>query len=139
MLNLLNFNAKFAAHANKKARQECGFLLVETHKHLTSIAVLTAHVETSLLYTFQRSMPAIKTQQISHYRHAKKNQWTFLLYSTGVNISSRNNFANLGSFAKVSVTVQFITPWFVLIAMRITCSFHHFHLQLDTPTGTAFR
>ena len=27
-----------AAQANKKALQECSFLLVETHKHLTSIA-----------------------------------------------------------------------------------------------------
>ena len=61
-------NAKFArllaAHANKtdgekrRSPQECRFLLVETHKHLTSIAVLTVHTETSLLYTFQRSMQA---------------------------------------------------------------------------------
>ena len=45
-----------AAHANKKmirneeARQECNFLLVGTHKRLTSIAVLTVQAETSLLY-----------------------------------------------------------------------------------------
>ena len=37
---------------NEEARQEGRFLLVETHKHLTSIAVLAVHVETSLLYTF---------------------------------------------------------------------------------------
>ena len=36
--------------------------------------------------------------------------WTFLLYNTGVDFSSRNNFANLGSFAKVSVPVQCIIP-----------------------------
>ena len=34
------------------------FLLVETHKHLTSIAVFTVHAKTSLLYTFQRFMQA---------------------------------------------------------------------------------
>ena len=34
----------------------------------------------------------------------------FLLYSAGVNFSSRNNFANLGSFAKVSAPVQFMIP-----------------------------
>ena len=51
-------------HANKKtvrneeARQERRFLLVEAHKHLTSIAVLTVHAETNLLYAFQRSMQA---------------------------------------------------------------------------------
>ena len=44
-----------AAHTNKKARQECRFLLVETHRHLTSIAVLTVPARTSQLYTLQRS------------------------------------------------------------------------------------
>ena len=53
-----------AAHAiqntvrNGKARQESRFLLVETHCHLTSIAVLTVHAETGLLYTFQLSIQA---------------------------------------------------------------------------------
>ena len=42
----------------KLSQQECHLLLVETHKHLTSIAVLTVHAKTSLLYTFQRSMQA---------------------------------------------------------------------------------
>ena len=35
----------------------------------------------------------------------KKNQWTFLLFNTGIDISLRNNFANSGSCAKVSVPV----------------------------------
>ena len=38
------------AMRTEEARQECRFLLVETRKHLTSIAVLTVHAETSLLY-----------------------------------------------------------------------------------------
>ena len=42
-----------------------------------------------------------------------KNQWTFLLYDTGVDFSSRNNSANLGSFAKVSFPVQSIFPCLV--------------------------
>ena len=46
------------AYVNKKARRECIFLLVETHIHLTSIAVLTLQAKASLLYTFQRSMQA---------------------------------------------------------------------------------
>ena len=38
--------------SNEEARQKCRFSLVETHKRLTSIAVLTVHAETSLLYSF---------------------------------------------------------------------------------------
>ena len=34
--------------------------VVETHKHLTFIAVFTMHAKMSLLYTFQRSMQAMK-------------------------------------------------------------------------------
>ena len=34
------------------------------------------------------------------------------LYDTDVDFSSRNNFANLGFFAKVSVPVESVTPWF---------------------------
>ena len=51
-----------------------------------------------------------KTQQICHYRHATKTSGHFLLYDTGVGVNSLNNFANLdsGSFAKVSVPLQFI-------------------------------
>ena len=32
----------------------------------------------------------------------------FLLYNTGVNFSSRNNFAHLGSFAKICISAQSI-------------------------------
>ena len=53
-----------------------------------------------------------KTQEICHYRHATKTSGLFLLYSLGVDFSSRNNFANLGFFAKVSVPVQSIILWF---------------------------
>ena len=35
----------------------------------------------------------------------------FLLYDTGVDFGFRNNFANSGSFAKVSDPLQFIIPW----------------------------
>ena len=53
-----------AAHANKnyseerKSPKRVPFLLGETHKHLTSIAVLNLHGKTSLLYIFQQSMQA---------------------------------------------------------------------------------
>ena len=62
------------------------------------------------IYTLSRSK-ALKTQQICHYRYAKKTSGLFLLYDTGVDFSSRNNFANLDTFAKVSVSVESIIPW----------------------------
>ena len=60
---------------------------------------------------------APKTQQICHYIHATKTRELFLLYNTGVDFSSSNNFANLGSFAKVSVPVASIIPWFIKYTM----------------------
>ena len=60
MIDVLN--AKLArlivAHANKKDGKKQRSPLAKTHKHSTSIAVLTVHEETSLLYTFQQSMQA---------------------------------------------------------------------------------
>ena len=44
------------------------------------------------------SCPAEKLQ-ICHYRNATKNSGLFLLYNTSVGFNTRNNFANLGSFA----------------------------------------
>ena len=53
---------------------------------------------------------APKMQQICHYRHATKTTGLFLLYDTSVVFNSLNNFANLISFAKVSIPLQFIIP-----------------------------
>ena len=110
-----------------KNRQERCVLLVEAHWRLTSIAVLTVHAESNQYYTFQRSMQANrninlwqekapiyrlsrskapKTQQICHYRHTSKTSELFFLFNTGVDFSLRNNFANSGSSAKVSVPVH---------------------------------
>ena len=73
--------------------------------------------EKAPIYKLSRSK-ALKTQQVCHYRHTTKTSRLFLLYSTGVNFSPRNNFANLGSFAKVSA--QFTTPClFVLYQSRL--------------------
>ena len=59
------FTGLIAAHVNrktvemKKPDKSIVFLLVITHGCLTTIAVLTVHAETSLLYyTLQRSMQA---------------------------------------------------------------------------------
>ena len=57
------------------------------------------------IYKLSRSK-ALKTQQICHYRYAKKTSGLFLLYDTGVDF----NFANLDTFAKVSVPVESIIP-----------------------------
>ena len=47
-----------------------------------------------------------------------------LFYCMGIDISSHNNAANLGSFAKVSVSVQFSTPCI--------------HQEIIDPTGAFF-
>ena len=58
------------------------------------------------LQVYRLTGKAPKTQQICHYRHARKTGELLLLFKTGVYFSLRNNFANSGSFAKVSVPVH---------------------------------
>ena len=66
--------------------------------------------EKASLYKLSHSK-ACKTQDICHYRHARKNSGLVLLYDTGVDISSRNNFANFGYFEKVSFPVGSTIHW----------------------------
>ena len=54
------------------------------------------------------SYPVAKNQK--HRKFAITGMREKPLYDTGVNFSSRNNFTNLGSFAKVSVPVETIIP-----------------------------
>ena len=59
------------------------------------------------------------------------------LYDTDVDFSSRNNFANLGFFAKVSVPVESVTPWFDqgimdIFISTIPCFDHLLYLELST-------
>ena len=49
---------------------------------------------------------APKTQQICHYRHTRITSELFLSFNTGVDFSLRNNFANSGFIAKVSIPVH---------------------------------
>ena len=59
------------------------------------------------------SYPAAKHPKHSKfaiYRHTTKNSELFLLFNTGVDFSLRNNFANLGFFAKVFVLLRSIIP-----------------------------
>ena len=65
---------------------------------------------------------APKTQQTCHYRHGRKTSRLFLC-DTGVDFISRNNFANVGFFAKVFVSVQLIIPWFVQVAIKTAVCF----------------
>ena len=57
------------------------------------------------------SQQAPETQQICHYRYARKTIGLLLLYDTSVDFSFRNNFAYLGSFAKVFASLETIVPW----------------------------
>ena len=114
---------------NKETQHECRVLLVKTHWRLIFIAVVTVHTKKRVyyMYTFQQSIQAIrsidlllekapvyrlsrskapKTQKICPYRHTRQTGELFLLFNKGVNFSLRNNFANSGSFAKVSVPIH---------------------------------
>ena len=78
--------------------------------------VLRARALSSQLYIYynvQKSthlqvIPQQSTQNTARLplQTCEKSQQSFLLYNTGVAFSLRNNFADLGSFAKVSVLVH---------------------------------
>ena len=92
------------------------------HKHITPVAVLTMHAVTSLLY-FQCSMQTnrnihlFQEKALTSYpttKHPKHSKFTItdmrekpadLFYCTAQasTFAPRNNFADLGSFAKVFV------------------------------------
>ena len=76
----------------------------------TSITCIIMRKEKAPMYKSSRSKAPI-TRQNCHYRHVRKTINLFLLHDTGASFSSRYNFANLGSFAKVSVRVGSIIPW----------------------------
>ena len=42
----------------------------------------------------------------------RENKRTFLLYDISVDFGSHNSFANFGFFAKVSIPVESIIPYF---------------------------
>ena len=73
--------------------------------------------EKASVYKLSRSK-APKTQQICHYRHTRKTGKLFLFVNTGVDFSLRNNFANLGSFAKVSIPVHIYNSLALLSALK---------------------
>ena len=111
---------------NEKALRECRCLLVETHKHLSSTAVLTV-LATRVYYILSNDLcklieikiygrkkhPFTGYPAVKHSKHRKfaitnireKPVNFFLLFNMGVDFSLRNNFANSGSFAKVSIPV----------------------------------
>ena len=92
--------------------------------------------EKSPIYKLSRSK-TFKTRQICHYRHARKTSGLYLLHDTGVDFSSSNNFANLDSFAKVSVTVGFIIPWTV-VCLKLELSNHVYTCRRITWFSTFF-
>ena len=61
------------------------------------------------IYKLSRSK-APTTQQICHYKHARKTTRLFYCTTGALIFSSYNNLANLSSFAKVSVPVQSVIP-----------------------------
>ena len=63
----------------------------------------------------------LKTQQICHYSRTRKTSGLDLLCKAGVDFSFSNNFANPGSFVKVSVPVQSIIPWIYSWQWKLLC------------------
>ena len=72
---------------------------------------MIVHKQKTPIYKLSHSKTP-KTQQICHYRQARKTSILFLVYDTGADFSSRNNFSNSGSFAKVSIPLRSIIPCF---------------------------
>ena len=55
---------------------------------------------------------APKAQQICHYNmQAKPSHFFYCTTQSSIFFYFRNNFVNLGFFAKVSIPVEFIIPW----------------------------
>ena len=108
-------------------RQWCFFKTLNSCRSLgyarshESIRIFTDLCKPIEIYIYARkrhpfaSHPAAKHPNAANLQlqTCDKNQWTFLLCSTGVNSSSRNNFGTLGSFAKVSAPVRTIIPSFI--------------------------
>ena len=68
---------------------------------------------------------APKTQQICHYKHTKKTSEHFLFFNAGIDFRLRYNFANIGSFAKVSVRVYIYNSLVKLCTNIWSCSLTH--------------
>ena len=68
--------------------------------------------------TYLQVIPQKSTQNTVNLplQTCDKNQWNLFLYNTSVGFKSRNNFAKLGLFAKVSIPVQFIIPWLTVLS-----------------------
>ena len=93
------------------------FLLVEAQTLSFDSSHDCAHGSESVIFSDDLCKPIEQTKH-RKFPNATKTSGLLLLHSTGVNFSSRNNFANLGSFAKVSVPVQFIIPWYAVLYTR---------------------
>ena len=116
-----------AAHADKIARrwakkpEERDAVSEAQHRHGYSVASVNKSIiyiimrkEKAPIYKSSRSK-ASKTQQICRHRHVRKTIGLFLLHYTGVDFSFRNNFANLGSFAKDFRSCKIYNSWLILI------------------------
>ena len=70
----------------------------------------------------------------------RKTGELFLLFNTGVDFSLRNNFANAGSFAKVSVPVHIynsllIQAVFIIVVPSLS---RQFLLRIGTMSGQLY-
>ena len=101
---------KSATVSEDKHRHGNSATTLQRARVIKSIIYIMMCKEKAPIYKSSRSK-APKIQQICDYRHVRKTIVLFLLHNMGVGFSSRNDFANLRSFAKVSVPVGSIIPW----------------------------
>ena len=72
------------------------------------------HKEKASIYRLSRGKVTKKNTKFAITDMREKLAFFFLFYDMGVDFSSRNNFANSGSFANVSVSVGSIIPYIKL-------------------------
>ena len=73
------------------------------------IIYITMNKHIALIYTLSRSKHQ-NTANLSLQTY-EKNQWICFTVQHGFDYNSRTNFANLGSFAKLSIPVEPAIPW----------------------------
>ena len=67
------------------------------------------HTQKAPIYTLSHSK--VPKHNKFSVTNMQENPVDFILHRTGVDYNFRNNFANLGSFAKVSVPLESIILW----------------------------
>ena len=83
-----------------------------------STMYVTMHKRKAPINTLSRSK-APKRQLVAGYKHSSKTSGLFKVLNKPI-LCAWNNFANLCFFAKVSIPVKSLTPWYSILDITIT-------------------